>query len=236
MFRLNLNNKMASPNKSEQDFAGKTSHASTRLFIAISGLIGAGKTTLAEALSKEMGLPVCYEPVIGNEYLVDFYRDQKRYSFPLQIHLLNNRFRQQQQIIWSQKGAISDRSMYEDRIFAKILMEDQLMEEREYKTYIELFDSMTNFVRRPHLIIHLDVTPEKSLERIRGRERDCESGITLDYLQKLYKGYQEFIVEIAKEIPVIIVDWNKFGDVEKMAKAVVERYEKIKRVHSIELK
>ena len=70
------------------------------VFIGISGLIGAGKTTLAEALAKELNLPVFYEPVTNNEYLKDFYTDMKRYAFPMQIYLLNKRFKQQQQIVW----------------------------------------------------------------------------------------------------------------------------------------
>jgi deoxyadenosine/deoxycytidine kinase len=70
------------------------------VFIGISGLIGAGKTTLAEALAEKLGLPVHYEPVIDNIYLQDFYQDMAKYSFPLQVFLLNKRFKQQQQIVW----------------------------------------------------------------------------------------------------------------------------------------
>ena len=69
------------------------------VYISIAGLIGAGKTTLATALGKTLGLPVHYEPVTDNCYLDDFYKDMKRYGFPLQIYLLNKRFRQQQQIV-----------------------------------------------------------------------------------------------------------------------------------------
>jgi deoxyadenosine kinase len=70
------------------------------LFIGISGIIGAGKTTLATQLGRVFNLPVYYEEVIDNTYLADFYKDMARYSFPLQIHLLNQRFKQHQQIIW----------------------------------------------------------------------------------------------------------------------------------------
>ena len=92
-------------------------------FVSISGLIGAGKSTLAVALGKELSLPVHFEPVAENVYLQDFYKDMKtcvgvghhhlapltidrRYSFPMQIHLLNERFRQQQQILWAGSGAV----------------------------------------------------------------------------------------------------------------------------------
>jgi deoxyadenosine kinase len=77
--------------------------------LGISGIIGAGKTTLATHLGKVLDVPVYYEPVIDNEYLADFYADMKKYSFPLQIYLLNKRFRQHQQIIWQGKGGVQDR-------------------------------------------------------------------------------------------------------------------------------
>ena len=80
-------------------------------FIGISGLIGAGKTTLAKELGKVMNLPVYYEPIIENEYLEDFYKDMKRYSFSFQIYLLNCRFRQHQQVLWNGTGGIQDRTL-----------------------------------------------------------------------------------------------------------------------------
>ena len=88
-------------------------------FIGISGIIGAGKTTLAQALGEELHLPVYYENVAGNSYLADFYADQAKYAFPLQVHLLNQRFRQHQQIIWT-GGGVQDRTIYEDTVFAKV--------------------------------------------------------------------------------------------------------------------
>lgn len=63
-------------------------HSSSDIFISISGLIGAGKSTLATKLAEKMGLPCFYEPVMDNEYLADFYKDPARYSFPLQVKML----------------------------------------------------------------------------------------------------------------------------------------------------
>jgi len=89
------------PPKNTFDFSAA---AGDGLFIGISGLIGAGKTTLATALAEELNLPVYYEPVTDNVYLADFYNDIAKYAFPMQVYLLNKRFKQQQQIIWEGRG------------------------------------------------------------------------------------------------------------------------------------
>jgi deoxyadenosine kinase len=192
------------------------------LFIGIAGLIGAGKTTLAKALGEHLGLPVYYEPVADNEYLADFYRDTARYSFATQIYLLNRRFQQHQEIIWRGGGAVQDRTIYEDAIFARTLVQQDLMEARDYRTYVELFRHMSNFMCRPHLIVYLDLSPETSLARVRERSRDVESGVSLEYLTALHQEYERFVVDIARMVPVIRVSWEKYRDAEEMA-AVIER-------------
>ena len=108
------------------------------------------------------------------------------------------RFKQQQQIIWSGRGGVQDRTIYEDSVFARMLRNSGLMEERDFQTYQSLFNHMSNFMKKPNVIVHLDVKPEESLRRIRMRERDCESGVTLEYLQGLYAAYEEFIEDIAR--------------------------------------
>ena len=201
-------------------------------FIGISGLIGSGKTTLATALGKVLNLPVYYEPVAEEGYLGDFYRDMKRYSFGFQIYLLNERFRQHQQILWSGKGGIQDRTLYEDTIFAKVLYDQGNMEEREYKTYLNLFHNMSNFMKKNTLIVHLDVKPDESLKRIKIRNRGCECGITVDYLTALYNEYENFINDISKVVPVIRVDYAKFKTAEEMADIIKKEYDKM---HNIKL-
>lgn len=205
-----------------------------KVFIGICGIIGAGKTTLAESLGKTLGLPVYKEEVIENVYLNDFYQDMAKYAFPLQIYLLNRRFRQQQQIVWQGHGGVQDRSIYEDSIFARMLKDSGHMSERDYKTYIELFGNMSNFMRKPNVIIYLEVTPEESLARIKERSRNMEVNIPLSYLQELAKAYDRFIKEISKVIPVIRVDWNKFQTTEEMAARIKIEYEAISTIHSVQ--
>lgn len=104
----------------------------------------------------------------------------KKYSFPLQVFLLNKRFKQQQQIVWGGKGGVVDRTIYEDSVFARMLRDSGLMDDRDYGTYIELFKNMSNFMKKPNIIVHLDVKPEEAMERIRVRSRGCETGITVE--------------------------------------------------------
>ncbi len=197
-----------------------------KVFIGIAGIIGAGKTTLATALGQHLGLDVHYEPVIDNEYLDDFYRETKKYAFAMQIYLLNRRFQQHQEIIWRGRGGVQDRTIYEDAIFAKTLRDMDLMDERDYETYVNLFRNLSNFMCRPNFIIYLDVTPEKSLARIRERSRGCETGVSLEYLTQLYEGYDEFLQEISRLIPVLRVQWNEFWDVQPLAEAITREYHK----------
>lgn len=192
------------------------------LFIGIAGMIGAGKSTLATALGQHLGLPTYYEPVQDNEYLADFYRDTARYAFVTQIYLLNRRFQQHQEIIWRGGGGVQDRTIYEDAVFAKTLVGLGLMDDRDYRTYVSLFRHMSNFMCRPNVIVYLDVRPERSLERIRMRERSVESGVTLEYLTALYGEYESFLADISRSVPVIRIDWDQFRNVEEMA-AVIER-------------
>src|SRR4051812_31456478 len=149
-------------------------------------MIGAGKSTLAKALGEHLGIDVYYEPVADNDYLADFYRDTARYAFAMQVYLLNRRFQQHQEIIWRGRSAVQDRTIYEDSIFAKTLADTGLMDARDYRTYLQLFRHMSNFMCKPSVIVYLDISPERSLERIRARSRDVEEEIKPEYLRALH--------------------------------------------------
>lgn len=225
---------MSTPAPAFDSMTESFGNAALKPFIAISGLIGAGKTTLATALAKELDLPVYYEPVIDNVYLEDFYADMKKYSFALQVYLLNKRFAQQQQIIWNGNGGVQDRSIYEDSVFARMLRNSGLMEQRDYETYISLFNHMSNFMKKPNVIVHLVVTPEESLERIKMRNRGCETTISIEYLTSLHEAYEEFLHDIARVIPVIKVNWNQFREADEVAKQIKAEYQRIQNIRHID--
>jgi deoxyadenosine kinase len=149
-----------------------------------------------------------------------------RYSFAMQIYLLKRRFQQHQEIIWRGSGGVQDRTIYEDAIFAKTLRDMALMDPRDYETYVSLFRNLSNFMCRPNVIIYLDVAPETSMERIRERDRDCESRIDVAYLARLKENYEEFIGEISRLIPVIRVRWDEFVQVDRLADAVSREYQR----------
>lgn len=190
------------------------------LYIALSGLIGAGKTTLSKELGRVLNLKVYHEPVADNPYLADFYGDMKQHGFAMQIYLLNERFRQQQAIVWSGNSAVQDRSIYEDKVFAAMLRDDGIISERNYATYEQLFANMSKFMSRPTLLVYLDVKPETALQRIEARGRACENSITLEYLAKLHASYERFINEIAKTVQVLRIDYSQFHDAKEMARVI----------------
>jgi deoxyadenosine kinase len=186
------------------------------MYIAISGLIGAGKTTLANKLSQHLGINVYYEPVNDNLYLNDFYKSPEKYSFAMQIYLFNKRFSQIQKIT----DGVQDRTIYEDMVFARCLYESGLMNDRDYNTYFEFMQNMKLYIRKPDYIIHLNVSPEESIRRIKMRKRECESTITLEYLQHLNENYKKFVKEISKEIRVIEIDYENFIDLDQILKKI----------------
>jgi|SaaInlV_165m_DNA_3_1040750.scaffolds.fasta_scaffold02458_2 deoxyadenosine kinase len=186
------------------------------LNITISGLIGAGKTTLANSLSELLSWSIIGESVEDNPYLDLFYEDMEKYAFSMQIYFLNHRFGQEQKNIWNKNNTIQDRSMWEDIIFANMLYKTGKISEIDYNTYKQLYSNMINFIKKPSLIVYLDVEPEIALERIKLRNRSCENNITLDYLKDLRDNYEEWLNTISKTTRVIRIDWNKFINTENV--------------------
>jgi deoxyadenosine/deoxycytidine kinase len=164
------------------------------MHVAITGNIGAGKTTLAGMLAKHYDWEVLYEAVEGNPYLADFYGDMERWAFNLQMFFLKSRFEQVLQIQESNKRYIQDRTIYEDAyIFAKNLNESQLMTDVDYKTYKEFFDLMMSLIKPPDLMIYLKADLPKLIKQIKIRGRDFENNISEQYLTDLNRHYEEFI-------------------------------------------
>lgn len=165
-----------------------------KIFIAVAGNIGTGKTTLTQLLSQRFGWKSHLEAVANNPYLADFYGDMPRWSFPLQIFFLNHRFKSHQAITWGSSSAIQDRSIYEDAsIFARNLYEQGQMEERDYQNYLELYRTMSSFLTPPDLVIYLRKSLPKLKEQIQKRGRDYEQSIPDTYLMNLNRYYDDWM-------------------------------------------
>ena len=176
------------------------------MHIAVAGNIGSGKTTLTNMLSNHYGWRPHFEAVDDNPYLADFYNDMQRWSFNLQIYFLNTRFKDVVEILKSEETVIQDRTIYEDAcIFAKNLHKMGLMSTRDFENYNSLFSLMLSLVKPPDLLIYLRSSVPNLVNHIQKRERECEAGIRLDYLQGLNNLYEKWI-ENYKDGKLLIVD------------------------------
>ena len=185
------------------------------MHIAVTGNIGAGKTTLTTMLAKHYGWSAQYEDVDHNPYLDDFYQDMSKWSFALQVYFLGSRFRQVKEIRESGKNIIQDRTIYEDaHIFAENLNEMNLLSDRDYSNYTSLFNLMKSFVSAPDLLIYLKADISTLTKQIAKRGREYEAGISIDYLMRLNKKYEAWINSY-KEGKLLIIDVNDLDFVER---------------------
>jgi deoxyadenosine/deoxycytidine kinase len=170
-----------------------------RIHIAVSGNIGAGKSSLVRALSEYYQWHPVYEPSDDNPYLQDFYRDMHQWAFPTQVYFLTSRFRQAVALQEVKKSIVQDRTIYEDaHIFALNLYQSGFLQERDYQNYLGLYHSMINFVQQPNLLIYLKGSVPTFVERIRNRvksenKRRYENTISNEYLSNLNLLYEQWI-------------------------------------------
>ena len=180
-------------------------------FIGVAGNIGVGKTTFTEVVAKHFGWTEYYESVIDNPYLDDFYSDMNRWSFNLQIYFLHHRFAGHIQMSESKIGVIQDRTIYEDvEIFARNLHEMKLMTDRDWQTYRDLFSNMTQFLKKPDLIVYLQADTATVVSRIKNRNRDFEQNIDAEYLHRLNVSYDKWVAKI-EDVQVLTIDTNDFN-------------------------
>lgn len=180
---------------------------SPRFYLAIAGNIGVGKTTLTQMISEKFGWKAYFERVIDNPYLNDFYADMHRWSFNLQVYFLSRRFIDQRIISESSQSCVQDRTIYEDaEIFAYILHRQGFMSDRDYDNYRELFYAMTDYLRKPDMILYLRASTWTLISRIRKRGREFEKRITNEYLFELNDAYERWTQSLQEKTPVLVVE------------------------------
>lgn len=164
------------------------------MHIAVAGNIGSGKSTLTNLLARHYGWEPRFEAVEGNPYLEDYYHDIHRWSFNLEVYFLKERFRDLIAISQTDHTIIQDRTIYEG---VYVFMENNKamgnLSDRDYETYMELFEQMMSMVKLPDLMIYLRASVPHLVSNIQKRGRDYEQAIQLDYLQNLNERYDDFI-------------------------------------------
>ena len=164
------------------------------MHIAIAGNIGSGKSTLTRMLAKHYGWEPRFEAVDHNPYLEDYYRDIHRWSFNLEVYFLKERFRDLIAISQTDHTIIQDRTIFEGvYVFMANNKAMGHLSDRDYDTYMELFEQMMSVVRLPDLMIYLRASVPYLVGNIQQRGRDYEQSIQLEYLQNLNERYDDFI-------------------------------------------
>ena len=160
-------------------------------YIVIEGNIGAGKTTLATMLAEKVGARLFLEQFADNPFLPKFYEDQERYSFPLELSFLAERYNQLNKELRHQdlfhNVTISDYFFMKCIIFAKSTLADD-----EFKLYSQIFDIIYKTLPKPDIYVYLHLPVDKLLKNIVHRGRDFEQTIKGDYLEKIQDGYFSF--------------------------------------------
>ena len=181
-------------------------------FIAIEGNIGAGKTTLAHKISEDFNAKLILERFADNPFLPKFYEDQARYAFPLEMSFLAERYQQftddTTQFDLFKSFMVSDYDIYKSLIFANVTLQTE-----EFKLYRKVFNFMHKEVKKPGLYVYLYQNTERLLENIKKRDRDYEQNIESDYLEKINRGYLDFI-KSAPNHNTLIIDISKLDFVE----------------------
>ena len=164
------------------------------MHIGIAGNIGSGKTTLTRMLAQHYGWTPKFEAVTYNPYLEDYYKDIKRWSFNLEVYFLEQRFQDILEISKSDDVIIQDRTIFEGvYIFVANNYAMGNLSERDFKTYMSLFNIMMGLVKAPDLMIYLKSSIPHLVSQIQKRGRDYEQSISIDYLKGLNDRYESFI-------------------------------------------
>jgi deoxyadenosine/deoxycytidine kinase len=172
-------------------------------YIAVEGVIGAGKSSLCRMLAETLGARSVLEKFEDNPFLKDFYKDPERHAFQTQICFLLARYRQQRDLLQAdlfQRHIVADYIFEKDKIFAYLNLQDD-----ELKLYEALINSMEHSIPSPDLVIYLQSTVPRLMQTIRKRNREFEAHITEEYVKDLNEAYNYFFFRY-KTTPLLIVN------------------------------
>lgn len=173
-------------------------------FLVIEGNIGAGKSTLSKMIAEEYNAKVVLEQFDDNPFLPKFYKDQERYSFPLELSFLADRYNQIKKEALNldlfHKFLVADYYFAKTAIFAK-----NTLKEDEYHLFRQIFDIVFESMPKPDLYVYLHAGTDRLLSNIKNRGRDYEQSINPGYLEKIKDGYFTFFKQV-DSFPILIID------------------------------
>lgn len=197
----------------------------SKVFAAVAGNMGVGKSTLVGKLAPRLDWKAVFEPQEESPYLADFYQDMPRWALHSQLFFLGRRLRQHRELLASSQNVLQDRCLYEDaEVFARNLYEQGKISERDWQVYWSIYEGVIQFVPPPDLLIYLQADLPTLRRRIRQRGRDYERQIPPEYLRGLQRLYEAWIRDYRLS-PVLVVpaDWLDFVKEEKHLDLIAEK-------------
>jgi deoxyguanosine kinase len=183
------------------------------MYVAIEGVIGVGKTTLARLLQSSFDAEVLLEVFEENPFLSDFYGDRARYAFQTQIFFLLSRYHQQRRgvtsAVASGKNLISDYTFAKDSLFARINLKGD-----ELEMYHRVHEALAEKITLPDLLVYLRADTDILMQRIALRDRSYERNMERSYIQELGNAYDEFFAKPYDHTPVLIIDTDQINIVQ----------------------
>jgi deoxyadenosine/deoxycytidine kinase len=193
-------------------------HADVR-YLAVEGVIGAGKTSLARMVSERLNARLVLEKFEENPFLERFYEDPDHYAFQTQIFFLLSRYKQQQELFQAdlfQSTLVTDYIFEKDKIFAYLNLQDD-----ELRLYEALVGSIEKTIPTPDLVVYLQSSVDRLLLNIKDRGRKYEENMSGEYIRDLNEAYNYFFFRY-KNAPLLIVNAteidfvNDKGDFEEL--------------------
>ena len=181
-------------------------------YLVVEGNIGAGKTSLAKKIAKDYNANLILERFANNPFLPKFYKDPERYSFPLELSFLADRYKQLKDDLGNfdlfKTFTIADYYFMKSLIFSRATLPED-----EFHLYRQLFYIIYNSLPKPNLFVYLHVSVDRLLMNIKKRGRSYEQQITYEYLEKIQEGYFDFFRQ-HPEYRFLIIDINRLDFIE----------------------
>lgn len=177
------------------------------MYVAIEGVIGVGKTTLARLLQPAFDAEVILEVFEENPFLSDFYSDRERYAFQTQIFFLLSRYHQQRrtvhEIVATGKNLLTDYTFAKDALFAQINLQGD-----ELGMYYKVHEALAEKIEKPDLLVYLQATTDTLMQRIALRDRPYERQMERSYIGQLNRAYEDFFSKPFDHTAVLTIDTN----------------------------